>query len=305
MRQPVVDVAVVTWNTAEITARGLRRFIDGEQGVPFRLLVHDNASTDGTADELRRLVPEAEVEAATVNTGYASGVNALMRRSEASHVLLLNGDAYPRAGTLDRLMAAAGAHPQAALVAPKLLRPTGAVEHSVYPFPSLPVAAIFATGLRPLLPHRWADAWCLDDDWTHTRSRWVDWAMGAAWLISRAAYQAVGPLDESFFMYAEDVEWCWRARQQGRGVWFEASATVEHIGNASGRLAFGSSRDAIALRNTQRLYRSRRGRFAARAYRSLNASAAGRQERRARRQGDGAGVTYWSTIRQIHRHMPN
>ncbi|MHB2023043.1 MAG: glycosyltransferase family 2 protein [Mycobacteriales bacterium] len=303
MAAELVDVGVVTWNTRELSATGLRRLMDSEQGVPFRLLVHDNASTDGTGELIAAVVPEAEVEVADLNSGYAAGVNALMRRSQAGHVLILNGDACPRPGALGQLLTAARQHPQAAVVAPKLLRPDGTVEHSTYPFPSLPVAALFATGLRSLLPHRWAEAWCLDDDWTHSRSRWVDWAMGAAWLIPRVAYEVVGPLDESFFMYGEDVEWCWRARQKGLRTWFESSAVVEHLGNASGRLAFGAQREALVLRNTQRLYRSYRGKAAASAFRRLNARAAGRSARKARRQGDVATASYWDGIRSAHRRM--
>ena len=76
-----VDVGVVTWNTSDLTVEALRRLVDSDQGCGLRLLVHDNASTDGTPDAVRAQVPEAEVEVSAQNLGFAAGVNRLLARS--------------------------------------------------------------------------------------------------------------------------------------------------------------------------------------------------------------------------------
>ena len=102
--RPLVDVAVVTWNTAELTAEALRRLLDTDQGCTLRLLVRDNASTDGTAGVLNERVPEAEVDAGTENLGFAAGVNTLLARSTAPWVLLLNSDAWPEPGAIGALV---------------------------------------------------------------------------------------------------------------------------------------------------------------------------------------------------------
>src|SRR6266571_4809579 len=100
--RPRVDVGVVTWNTAELTATVLRRLLDSDQGCDIRLLIRDNASTDGTVETLSRLVPEAEIESGNKNLGFAAGVNRLLARSEAPWFFLLNSDAWPEPGAIGR-----------------------------------------------------------------------------------------------------------------------------------------------------------------------------------------------------------
>src|SRR5260221_7301807 len=158
--QPV-DVCVVTWNTAELTAEALRRLMDSDQGAALRLLVRDNASTDGTSDLLRERVPEAEVDAGSENLGFAAGVNTLLARSTAPWILLLNSDAWPEPGAIGRLVEAGRAHPRAAAVAPRLERPDGTLEHSTHPFPSVRVAATLAFA-RKRISHERAEELMLE-----------------------------------------------------------------------------------------------------------------------------------------------
>ena len=239
--RPRVDVGVVTWNTADLTADALRRLLDEDHGVDLRVLVRDNGSTDGTPERLAERVPEADVDAGGENLGFAAGVNTLLARSTAPWFLALNSDAWPRAGAIGRLVDAAAGRPRAAAVAPRLERPDGTLEHSTHPFPSLGVAAVTAAGGDRWLPRPLADRLLLEPAWDHRRARRVDWAVGAALLLRREAVEDVGGLDERFFMYAEDLEWCHRAARGGWEVWFEPAAVVVHVGNASGRARPGTS----------------------------------------------------------------
>src|SRR3954469_10556844 len=93
-----VDVGVVTWNTRDLTVEALRRLLDTDQGCDLRVLVHDNASSDGTPDAVRQRVPEALVEESPDNLGFAAGVNRLLGRSDAPWFLALNSDAWPKPG---------------------------------------------------------------------------------------------------------------------------------------------------------------------------------------------------------------
>jgi len=93
--RPRVDVGVVTWNSAELTVRALRHLLDTEQGVDLNVLVHDNASSDGTAEAIRRHVPEAHVTESDENLGFARAVNRLLAQSAAPWFLALNSDAWP------------------------------------------------------------------------------------------------------------------------------------------------------------------------------------------------------------------
>src|SRR5437870_8483465 len=260
--RPTVDVAVITWNTAELTATGLRRLLDSDQGCDVRLLVRDNASSDDTVSVLASRVPEAVVDAGTQNLGFAAGVNTIVRRSTAPWIFLLNSDAWPEPGAIGALVRAARLRPRAAAVAARLERPDGTLEHSTFPFPSIRVAAIMAFRRRSL-SHGRAEELMLEGHWAHDRPRAVDWAVGAALLIRREALEEIGGFDERFFMYVEDVEWCCRAGRRGWEIWFEPAAVVRHVGNVSGRRRYGETRTKEYMRNTYAFYRREHGAAAA------------------------------------------
>ena len=290
--EQLVDVCVVTWNTAELTATALRRLLDSDQGCSLRLLVRDNASSDGTPALLKERVPEADIDAGSENLGFAAGVNTILARSTAPWILWLNSDAWPEPGAIGRMIEAARAHPRAAAIAPRLERPDGTLEHSTHPFPSVRVARMMAFG-RKRLTHEQADELMLQDDWAHDRTRRVDWAVGAALLLRREALDAIGGLDERFFMYVEDLEWCWRATKRGWEIWFEPSALVRHVGNASGEQRYGGRRTKAYLTNTYAFFEREHGRLATLAYRGLNVAGSGKQYLAARRARDKDLAGYW------------
>ncbi len=292
-------MAVVTWNTAEVTAQALRRLLDTDQGCRLRLLVRDNASTDGTVETLARVVPEAEIDAGRENLGFAAGVNTIMTRSTAPWIFLLNSDAWPQPQAIGTLVETARRHPRAAAVAPRLERPDGTLEHSTYPFPSVALAWTMAFRRARLGPER-ADELMLEDDWLHDRPRPVDWAIGASLLVPRAAWLDVGPFDERFFMYVEDLEWCWRARRLGWEIRFEPSAIVQHIGNVSGERRYGAARTEAYLVNTYLFFRREHGPLATIAYRALNLAGTTRLYVRARRAGDHGLAAYWLSHMRAH-----
>lgn len=295
----LVDVGVVTWNTAELTTEALRRLAESDQGVPLRLLVHDNASVDGTPDMVRRAVPDAEVEVSDANLGFAAGMNRLIARSRAPWFLALNSDAWPEPGAIGALLDTAMASAKVAAVAPRLERPDGTLEHSTHPFPSLRVALVDAAGRR-WLPRARRERWLLEGSWSHDRRRSVDWAVGAALLLSRAAIEDIGGFDERYFMYVEDLDWCWRASRHGWDVVFEPGAVVRHVGNVSGRRRFGAGRVALETANLYDFYRRTHGRWATSTYRAANLVAARRQQAAARRRGDGGAEQYWRTVARAH-----
>jgi hypothetical protein len=300
MSRAQVDVGVVTWNTRDLTVDALRRLLDNEQGCELHLLVRDNGSTDGTPDALRRWVPEAQVDHDGRNLGFAAGMNRLIRLSSAPWFLLLNPDAWPEPGAIATLVSASLDHPEAAAVAPLLRRPDGSLEHSALPFPSLSVSAVRSLGLSRVIPTHTAERMLLAPAWAHDRARCVDWAIGAALLVPRVAFQSVGLLDESFFMYAEDLEWCWRAHDRGWEIWFEPNAEVVHVGNASGAQAFGSRRTRAHLHNAYRVYRRRHGWLSTLLLRSLNLMAPARALVKATLRRDREQAIYWRTHLSDH-----
>ena len=296
---PDVDVGVVTWNTAELTVPALRTLLDSQPGVR-RLLVRDNGSTDGTAAAIAAAIPEAELDAGADNLGFAAGMNRLIQRSDAPWFLALNPDAWPEPGAVAALVAAGDSDPRVGAVAPRLERPDGTVEHSTHPFPSLPVAAVTGLGIAGLLGRGRAHRLLLHGAWDHATPRPVDWAVGAALLMRRAALDDVGGFDERFFMYVEDLDWCWRARQRGWQIRFEPAARVRHVGNVSGAKGYGRGRSAVEAANLYAFYRRHHGALATAALRACNTVGAARLALVARVRGDRDAAAHWRAAARAH-----
>jgi GT2 family glycosyltransferase len=295
-----VDVGVLTFNTADLSVKALRHLLDVDQGCRLRLLVRDNASSDGTADAIRREVPEAELDAGDVNLGFAAGVNTLLARSTAPWFFALNSDAWPTPGAIGQLVKTAEANPRAALVVPRIERPDGALEYSTHPFPSPKIAAATTFSVWRWRGPQVASDMLLDGYWKHDVERDVDWAVGAAWLLRRPAIEQLGGLDERFFMYAEDMEWCWRAAKRGWTVRFDPAALVVHVGNASGKSAYGRHRTLAFLQNSYRFYRGEHSAIDTAAYRLLSLAGSSRLYLRARRRRDTLSARLWADHVRAH-----
>jgi hypothetical protein len=286
-RRPRVDVGVVTWNTRELTVNALRRLLDSDQGVDLRLLVHDNASADGTAEAIADALPDAVVERCADNLGFAGGVNCLLARSDAPWFVTLNSDAWPDDGAIGRMVATAEADPKVAAVAPLVLRPDDALEHTIHPFPSAHLSLQMA-----------AHGPVAQD---HAVARPIDWAHGAALLFRRSVVDEIGGLDGRLFMYAEDFEWCWRAAQRGWLVWFEPGAVIRHVGNASAVQSYGNRRLAAQWRNNYRVYGWYRGRLPTLGLRAANVVRASTEISRAVVKRKPGAARYWR--RQLRMHF--
>jgi len=288
------------WNTRDLTLSAIARLQTAAEEVDLRVLVRDNGSTDGSADAIRAAFPQVTVTEGD-NVGFARGVNSLLAISDAPWFVTLNSDAWPEPGALGRMVAAAEGTPQAAAVAPLLLRPDGELEHGTHPLPSVPVAAVTALHLERALGRRRAAKWCLNGWWHHDMERTVGWAVGAALLLRREAVDAIGGFDKSLFMYAEDLEWCWRAQRAGWQILFTPHAVVRHVGNASGASRWGAERDIVAITNANEVVRRFLPAPVAGTWRALNAVGAARMAARARLRGNRGQAQYW--WRQVPAHL--
>lgn len=298
-RRPRVDVGIVVWNTRELTLSAIDRLIRAGDDVDVRVLVRDNGSTDGSAEAVRARFPDAVVRVGD-NVGFAAGVNDLLAVSDAPWFLALNSDAWPEPGALRRLVSVGDDHPKAAAVAPRLLRPDGGLEHSTHPLPSVRVSAVTAVHAQRLMPRR-SRAWCLNGWWRHDEVRRVGWAVGAALLLRRDAIDDVGGFDDSLFMYAEDLDWCWRASRAGWSVVFTPDAVVRHVGNASGANRWGEQREQVAIRNANAVARRYMSPAAAATWRGFNALGATVAAANARMRGHRGEASYW--WRQVPAHL--
>ncbi len=268
-----MDLALVSWNTREDLRRALASV--RRHGGDRRVVVVDNASTDGTPDMVAAEFPEVRLIAETENRGFAAGANRALDAAGDADVLLLNADVELTSGAAERLEAALGERPRAAAIGPRLVHEDGSAQHSAYRFPTLGIAAWLNSGLWRLRSDAWQREHLLETSPQPAAAARVDWVIGAALAIRRSALAEVGGLEESFFMYAEDLEWCHRAATAGWEIWYEPSATVMHLGNRSGAQAFGPGRTAAWLQSTYAFARQAHGPAWARAYFALNATGTG------------------------------
>ena len=227
----MADVAavVVTYNAMP----WLERCLASLAGV--ECVVVDHGSGDGSV-EAARAAGATVVEQG--NLGLAAGWNRGLRETDGRYALILNADAWLVGDALERLVAFADAHPRAAVVAPRLRNLDGTLQRSVRGFPTLWRLATEYLFLRRLAPGSRALNAFYAGGFDHESVTVAEFVMGAAMLVRREAIAEVGPLDESFFLFSEEVDWCYRFEQADWQVFFTPDAEVVHVGGAShgGRL---------------------------------------------------------------------
>jgi N-acetylglucosaminyl-diphospho-decaprenol L-rhamnosyltransferase len=268
-RRTTVAVAVVSFNERELLASCLGSLqADAEAGLA-EVWVVDNASSDGSPDMVREQFPWVRLIRSRENLGYGPAINRVAERSDAEWIAPANQDVALDPGALAAMLRAAEARPRAGAVAPRLIGPDGATQHSVHPFPTVGLTVGFNLGLHRL-SRRLADRLCIEGYWNADLARRVPWAIAAFLLVRRRALDAAGGFDESMWLHAEDVDLGWRLERAGWETWYEPSARVRHMGSVSTRKAFGSGVEARFMQESYRWMVRRWGRPRARVVASVN-----------------------------------
>ena len=221
-----LSIVIVTYNSIEHIHACLEALARHPPRVDHDVVVVDNASPDGTAAAVRQGWPAIRVIDAGANVGFARGSNIGIRQTAGALVLLLNPDATVRPGAIDAMVALLEAAPDAAVVGPRLVDAQGRPELSfgamIGPVAELRQKAL-VRGRERGLPFVRGYV-----DRLTRRPREVDWVSGACLMVRRADAEAVGLLDERYFIYAEDVDFCAAIRARGRKVRFAPAAEVVH-----------------------------------------------------------------------------
>jgi GT2 family glycosyltransferase len=225
-----VSVVIVNWNAGG-ALRACLTALSATEGEPPQVIVVDNASTDGSQAELSAVYPTLEVIQNDANVGFARAVNQGLRAARGQFALVLNPDVVLQPSTVSRLVQFMATNPDAGVVGPRLLDPDGSVQGSARRDPSA-WTALFGrsapmTRLFPNNPvsQRELPAIAAAGDAPFR----VDWLSGACLLVRRAAWEEVGLLDERFFLFWEDADWCLRFRQAGWAVYYLPSASGTHF----------------------------------------------------------------------------
>jgi GT2 family glycosyltransferase len=223
-----VSVIVVSWNTRDALRECLASVVRQTRGVAHELLVVDNASADGSAEMVRAEFPSVTLIANAENRGFAAANNQALRLARGRHVLLLNPDTVVVDDAISASVRLADADPTVGALGCQVLLREGEVQRTCFRFPS--VAGLLRTwwGLEEVLPPAVFGGGPTMRDWDRRSARDVDVVSGMFLLVRREALDRVGPMDEGFFVYAEEADWCFRLRRAGWRCTFTPAARIVH-----------------------------------------------------------------------------
>jgi N-acetylglucosaminyl-diphospho-decaprenol L-rhamnosyltransferase len=232
---PTLSIVIVTYNSAAVIGDCLASLPEGWRQNPtdLEIIVVDNGSGDGTPDYVRSRYPEVKLLSGHGNLMFAGGNNYGFRQSAGRFLLMLNPDTVVHPGALQSLAAFAQDHPEAGMVAPRLVNPDGSLQHSTFRFPSLSQAFFgFFERLAPVDSPQ--NGRYLPGDYERVRP--VEHILGAALLIRRELYEAMPGMDEEFGIYFEETDWCYRAHRAGWTLLYTPDAVITHLGaHSTGR----------------------------------------------------------------------
>lgn len=267
-----VTIAVVSWNTRDLLRRCLTSLAPSAESGEAEVWVVDNASSDGSAEVVGREFPWARLIESPDNLGFGRAVNRVAAEASSEWIAAANADVELYPGALATLMEAGRAAPAAAIVAPRLITPGGATQHSFHPFPTVGLALVVNTGLHRLPPL--GERLAIEGECSYDRAREVGWAHGAFLLIRRSAFEEVGGFDAGQWMYAEDIDLQWRLRRAGWKVTYEPAAQARHEVSAAASKGFGDRRRQVYLDATYAWLARRRGTPVAWSFAGINAAGA-------------------------------
>ena len=223
-------VCIINYNTRDLLRDCLHSVVSEN---PAEIIVVDNASTDGSAEMVEAEFPPIKLIHLSENPGYGAAANRAIMSSRAEHILLLNSDTCLKPGSLQALSDYLEANEFAAVVGPRVLNPDGTLQRSAFHFPTPVHIFLYLFKLysfiryTPLLRHRSLQ------ELPGASAKTVPWVLGAALAFRRSAFDSVGGFDESFFMYFEEVDLCYRLTQQGWQIHFAPVTEIVHVGGAS------------------------------------------------------------------------
>jgi GT2 family glycosyltransferase len=232
-----LSVVTVSYNTRELV-RGCLASVFATLGsaLRFEVIVVDNASSDGSVPMIRGSFPAVHVLANSENVGFAAGSNQGIRESSGRYVVLLNPDTVAMDGALVEMVRLMEQRNEVGAVGPSLLFPDGSLQHSAFTFPTLPMIFLdfFPLNHRFVnsrLNGRYPRAWCREGEPFD-----IDHPLGAALMVRRSVVDEVGLLDEGFFMYCEEIDWCMRIKRAGWTILCCPAANIVHyVGQSTGQ----------------------------------------------------------------------
>lgn len=233
MKQLDVSIVIVNWNTRIILRDCLNSIYEQTKNISFEVLVVDNASSEGSVEMVKSEFPQVYLIANLENKGFAAANNQGMAKAKGRYILLLNSDTIILDKAIEKTVSFADFHPEAGIVGCRVLNPDKTLQLTCFMFHSILNMLLSTSYLYKLFPKnkffgRERMTW-----WDRTDVRQVDVIAGCFMLIRRDAIEQVGTMDEQFFVYGEETDFCFRVKQAGWKNLFMPDAQIIHLGGQS------------------------------------------------------------------------
>lgn len=245
-----VSIVILNYRSRELVKQCVKTILEYGMKSTCEIIVVDNDSHDGIGDMLAERFPGVKFIQSESNGGYAHGNNLGIKASSGKYVLVMNPDITVRPGSIDALVDYMEANPKVGVCGPKLVHPSGTLDASCYRFPTRAMPLYRRTPLGKLPAGKKAISHYLMDDYDRKEDREVDWLLGAVLMTRREAIDQIGLLDERYFLYLEDTDWCRRFWKAGWKVMFVAGTEMVHFHerlSARGPWIFGPFRKSTRV----------------------------------------------------------
>jgi N-acetylglucosaminyl-diphospho-decaprenol L-rhamnosyltransferase len=227
---PDLSIIIVSWNVRDFLAACLDSV--PKDTLDVEVIVVDSASTDGTGEMLKSRFPWVTYLPQTENIGFTRGNNVGLATARGRYLMLLNPDTEIIGDALQQMVSYLDNHSDVGIVGPHTLNSDGTTQSTRRRFPTLITALFESTWLQRYAPQRVLDHFYVRDI-TDTDTANVDWVQGSALMVRREVYAQIGPLDEQYIMFSEEMDWCKRARDAGWKVAYLGTAQIIHHGGKS------------------------------------------------------------------------
>lgn len=223
-----LTIIIVSYNSKDKLSSALPSLKAAGLKQNVEVVLVDNNSTDGSAQYAKSVYPGIKVIENKQNLGYSAAINLGLRSSASNYCLILNPDVEVMPGSIEVMLEYALKNPRVGIAGCKLLNDDGSLQYSVRRFLDLRTYLYRFTPLRGIMAGSALERYYLMQDWDHKDNRLVDWVLGGCMLVKKEAFQSVGMMDERFFVYFEDVDWCFRMWENGWKVAYVAEAAMFH-----------------------------------------------------------------------------
>lgn len=264
------DLSIITlnWKVSGLVAELLESIAKETRDVSYEIFVVDNDSNDDiekVVETFRRAHQNVRLRFIQNgrNLGFAAGNNVAIRQASGRYVVLLNPDTRVENGALQKMVAWMDAHPDVGVAGPKLLNPDGTIQRSVRRFPALADQMLILLKLHRLFPGLAPLKKYFAADFDYDEESDVDQVMGAAFFVRREVFEKIGLLDEAFFIWFEEVDFCKRAREAGFRVVYAPAASITHRGGESFAKEFTLKKQRYFNASMRTYFRKHRGTFSA------------------------------------------